>query len=133
MRGPIDYILVKFKDAKFEGKIIEELEKAAAAGTVSVLAITAINKDADGAVSTVDITTETAAFNAIAPLKNSLIDTEDVQEVGDLLEPGTGAGLLIVEQLWAKDLKQAILDTGGSLVAEGRIHPDAAIELEAAA
>jgi len=127
MRGPIDYIIVKFKDAKFEGKIISELEKAAQAGTIAVLAVSAINKSPDGKVSSLDISNELAAFKE---LESDLIDQSDVDEVADLLEPGTGAGLLIVEQLWAKDLKQAILDTGGTLVADGRIHPDAMLELE---
>jgi hypothetical protein len=35
----------------------------------------------------------------------------------------------VIEHLWAKPLKQAILESGGQLVAEGRIHPEAEREL----
>ena len=55
---------------------------------------------------------------------------EDIDEMGDLLENNTAAGLLVIEQLWAKPLKKALLDANGVLVAEGRIHPEAAQELD---
>jgi hypothetical protein len=57
------------------------------------------------------------------------IDDEDISEMSELLENNTAAGLLVVEQLWAIPLKKALLDANGVLVAEGRIHPDAAAEL----
>jgi len=37
--------------------------------------------------------------------------------------------VLIIEHLWAKPLKEALLKAGGKLVAEGRIHPEAEVEL----
>lgn len=63
------------------------------------------------------------------PLHNELVDTSDIAEVADLLEPNTAAGLLVIEHLWAKPLKKAIADAGGFLIVDGRIHPDAANEL----
>jgi len=57
------------------------------------------------------------------------IDQSDIDEMAELLENNTSAGLLIIEQLWAKPLKKAIIDTNGVLIAEGRIHPDATVEL----
>lgn len=55
---------------------------------------------------------------------------EDTEEVGEVLAPNNAAGLLIIEQLWAKDLKRALINANGKLVSEGRIHPDAAAELD---
>ena len=63
-------------------------------------------------------------------VSGDLIGDDDLDEAGELLENGTSAGLLIIEQLWAKDLKQAIINTNGTLIAEGRIHPDASRELD---
>lgn len=57
------------------------------------------------------------------------ITQDDIDEVGGLLEPNEAAGLLVVEQLWAKPLKQALINANGFLIAEGRIHPEAAEEL----
>jgi hypothetical protein len=57
------------------------------------------------------------------------ITQEDIDEMSDLLENNTSAGLLVIEQLWAIPLKKAIMDADGVLIAEGRIHPEAAEEL----
>lgn len=130
MRGPIDYIIIKFNEPKFEGDILQELATASSAGTIAVLALSAVHKAVDGRVSRLDITEDELIFETASPVDNTLISDEDIQEVGELLEPGSAAGLLIIEQLWAKGLKQAIQDAGGSLIAEGRIHPEAASELE---
>lgn len=126
MRGPIDYIIVNFKEPKFEGKILEELQRATDAGTIAVLAITLVSKHADGSIEELAVDGNGLVYESVT----ALITQEDVEEVGSLLEPESAAGLLIVEQLWAKGLKDAILEAGGSLVAEGRIHPDAVVELE---
>ena len=130
MRGPIDYIIVNFTEPHFEGRIIEALQAAENSGAVAVLALSVITKQADGSVQQISVDNQSAVFASLAPGGSSLIGDDDISEVGSLLEPNQAAGLLIIEHLWAKDLKKAILDTGGSLVAEGRIHPEAALELE---
>lgn len=130
MRGPIDYIIVNFNEPRFEGQIIEALQAAESSGAIAVLGLSLITKQADGSVQQLTVDNESAVFASLSPGDASLIGEDDIQEVGSLLEPEEAAGLLIIEQLWAKDLKKAILDTGGSLVAEGRIHPEAAQELE---
>jgi hypothetical protein len=45
-----------------------------------------------------------------------------------VLETNTAAGLLVIEHLWAIPLKKALIDADGVMVAEGRIHPEAAEE-----
>jgi hypothetical protein len=130
MRGPIDYIIVGFDGANFTGNILKELQKAEESGVISVLALAVVAKDAEGTVTTVGLTEDTLEISKTFRLDDSLITEDDVTEVGDLLENDTAAGLLIVEHLWAKGLKQAILDAGGQLLADGRIHPDASEELE---
>ncbi len=130
MRGPIDYIIVNFKEPRFEGRILEELQRATGAGTIAVLAMTVVTKHADGSVEELSVDESGLVYESLTPTDTPLITSEDVDEVGSLLEPETAAGLLIIEHLWAKGLKEAILESGGSLVAEGRIHPEAAQELE---
>ena len=63
-------------------------------------------------------------------ISGDMIGSDDLDEVGEFLEPGTAAGILVIEHLWAKGLKKAIIDKGGVLLAAGRIHPEAANELE---
>lgn len=130
MRGPIDYIVVAFDGNNFKGEILRELDKATKDGTIAVLALKLVAKDADGAVTAVELDENSLKFSATVPLNNDLVTGDDVDEVGDLLEPNTAAGILVVEHLWAIGLKKAIIDAGGTLVVDGRIHPDAAEELD---
>ncbi len=131
MRGPIDYIIVAFEGNNFKGEILAELSKAVEQGTIAVLDLAVITKDSEGNVASVELASvKSDVAQKLANAKAGLINDEDVAEVGELLENDCSAGLLIVEQLWAKGLKQAIINANGTLVAEGRIHPDAEKELD---
>jgi hypothetical protein len=133
MRGPIDYIIVGFEGNKFEGKIVKALEGASNNGTINVLALALVSKDTEGNVTTLDALNlgdeYLVAFSQSIKEQTDIITQDDIDEVGDLLENNTTAGLLVIEQLWAKPLKQALIEANGVLVAEGRIHPDATAEL----
>lgn len=131
MRGPIDYIVVAFEGDNFTGKIIEELDKVSKDGIISVLDVAVVARDKDGQVAAAEmIDSELAEFVDNLTIEKGIISDDDVQEIGELLEDNTSAGLLIIEHLWAKPLKKAILDANGTLIGEGRIHPKASKDLE---
>ena len=131
MRGPIDYIVVGFDGNNFTGEILEELDKAVNSGAIAVLELAVIIRDEDGNVAAAEVTDEKLSkLMEELTSEPGLISDDDIEETGDLLEDGTSAGLLIVEHLWAKGLKKAIMDSGGTLLMEGRIHPEASKELE---
>lgn len=133
MRGPIDYIVVGSKGLKFDGSILGAISGAIDSGAIALVALSVINKDSEGNVTSLDIADTGDAYLVDFASKHhtdsSLIDLADIDEVGELLENDSAAGLLIIEQLWAKPLKKALLDADAFMIAEGRIHPDAAAEL----
>lgn len=133
MRGPIDFIIVNFKGNKFTGGVLEELSKVVKNGTVAVLDIALITKDKDGQVAALELSdmqdAGVAEFAKDNSVQSGLITKDDVAEVGDIIAENSSVGLLVIEQLWAKGLKKAIIDANGELIAEGRIHPEAAEEL----
>ena len=132
MRGPIDFIIVGFEGTNFKGGILRALNEAMDKRIIDLVAMSVIRKDKGGVVTTLDATKINDTLlvdSAIHVPDNDLISDQDIEEASDLLEDGTAAGLLVIEHLWAKPLKQAIIDAGGVLVADGRIHPDAAFEL----
>lgn len=133
MRGPIDFLVVEFDGNNFKGEVLQELEIAVRNKTIDVLDIALIAKDTEGNVEAIELSNfDSDLARLISASKESgtsLITDEDVVEVGDILDNNCSAGLLIIEQLWAKGLKKAIIDAGGRLVSEGRIHPDATKEL----
>ncbi len=135
MRGPIDYIIVGFEGNKFDGSILAALGDAVESGAIALVSLAFIGKDGKGAVTVLDMTASGDDYVGEFVKKyqpgSSEVTQDDIDEMSELLENNTAAGLLVVEQLWAKPLKAALIKANGVLVAEGRIHPDAAAELEA--
>ena len=133
MRGPIDYIIVGIDGPKFDGSILNALGEAIEGGSIALVALSVVAKDAEGTITTLDIAE--AGDNYIVEfaqkysVTSDLISQDDVDEVAELLDNDSVAGLLVVEQLWAKPLKKALLEADAYVIAEGRIHPDAALEL----
>lgn len=134
MRGPIDFIIVGFEGNKFNGGILRSLKEALDKGTIALLGISVLSKDDEGKVSVADVKSAAEELKMdiadYLPDNNDLIVNDDVNEVAELLKNKSAAGLLVIEHLWAKPLKEAIDRAGGYLVADGRIHPDAAMELK---
>jgi hypothetical protein len=135
MKGPIDYLIVGFDGLKFDGSIMQAIGDAVDSGVINVLALSVIAKNADGEVQNLNIADIGDAYIVeyceTHTLDNELITADDLNEVGDLLVEDSAAGLLIIEHLWAKPLKKALIDANGFLIAEGRIHPGAAAEINA--
>ncbi len=132
MRGPIDYIIVGFEGNTFDGSILKAIGDALDQGVIALVDLLVVSKDENGAVRALDVasTGDEFAVSFVQKYKpgESHVNDDDKDEIGDLLENNTTAGMLVIEQLWAIPLKQALIDANGVLVAEGRIHPEAAEE-----
>lgn len=133
MRGPIDYIIVGFEGNKFDGSILKAISDAIDKKIIALVTLSVISKDKRGTVTKVNIADMGDQYIAEFSQKYKAsrdVEKEDIDEVADLINNNATAGLLVIEQLWAKPLKKALLDANGVLLAEGRIHPKAAEELE---
>jgi hypothetical protein len=67
---------------------------------------------------------EDSALGGLREIERQLADVlsaEDVASVADALEPGSTAALLVYENLWAAPFASAVRQSGGQLVASGRI------------
>jgi hypothetical protein len=129
MLGPIDYIAIGFEGNNFDGSILSELSKAVDNKTIRVVDLLFVVKDADGNVGAAEIEDQSddlvELLEALGTDKSMpLLTEQDIDKVGELMDINTSAGVLIIEHLWAKGLKGALLDAGGILIAEGRIHPE---------
>ena len=63
------------------------------------------------------------------------LSQREIEEIAASLEPGNSAGFVLIEHVWARDLKRAIRDAGGFPLGEGFLTPEAiaavAVELVA--
>jgi hypothetical protein len=129
MLGPIDYIAIGFEGNNFDGSILSELSKAVDSEAIRVVDLLFIVKDVDGNVGATEIEDQSEELKKYTDLLNIegdalLLSENDVEKIGDSMESNTSAGVLIIEHLWAKGLKEALVGAGGILIAEGRIHPE---------
>ena len=101
--GPVEYIIVGFPGNKFNGEIAPELGKLVESGTIRILDLVFITKDADGEVRAVEFEDhdDVALFNALEGEVGGLISDEDIEYAATELEPNSSAALLIWEDLWA--------------------------------
>jgi hypothetical protein len=124
--GPVEYIIVGFPGNKFNGKIAPELEALVESGTIRILDLIFIGKDADGSVVNVEIDQldALAGFAGLDADVGGLISPEDIEYVAEALEPNSSAGLLIWEDLWAAPFADAVRRSDGVLLEGARIPPE---------
>ena len=124
--GPVEYIVVSFPGNKFTGRIAPELVALVESGTVRVLDLIFIGKDAEGDVLAFEIDElgDVEGFDQLQGEVGGLIGPEDIEFVAAALEPDSSAALLIWEDVWAAPFASAVLESGGVLLQGARIPHD---------
>ena len=124
--GPVEYMVVAFPGNKFNGEIAPELAKLVESGTIRVLDLVFIMKDADGNVEALEFEDhdDVALFNMLEGEVGGLISEEDIDYVGADLEPSSSAALLIWEDVWATPFVEALRASGAVLIEGSRIPHD---------
>lgn len=129
--GPVDYLVVEFPGSNFNGEILPELVDLVQRGIVKVLDLVLIKKEEDGSFEAFEFDDiEDGVLGELRELERELADVlseEDVASVAEALEPGSTAGLLVYENLWAAPFASAVRRSGGQLIANGRIPVQALI------
>ena len=123
--GPVDYLVLEFPagEADFSGEIAEELVRLVEAGTIRLIDAIVLTKDEDGTVDAVEF----EDLEDLGPLVEleaelaELLAAEDVEQLANAMEPGSVAGVIVYENLWAAPFAAAARRAGGQLVASGRI------------
>ncbi len=121
--GPVEYIIVGFPGNKFTGEIAPELIALVESGTVRILELVFIGKDADGSVVSfeIDVLDGLAGFGDLDADVGGLISPEDIEYAAAALEPNSSAALLIWEDVWAAPFAEAVRNSGGVVLEGARI------------
>jgi hypothetical protein len=125
--GPVDYIVVEFPadKANFSGEMATELSALVKSGTVRVLDLLFLKKNADGSVEGFESHEfddgEVGELRELESELAMLLAAEDVEAIGEALEPDSYAAVLVWENVWAAPFGAAVRHSGGQLVAGGRI------------
>jgi uncharacterized protein DUF6325 len=123
--GPVDFLVVEFPAgaSHFTGEMAEALASLVEAGTIRVLDVLILAKDADGSVEALEIDDldKVDKLRAIETELATILAEEDVEHLAAAMEPGTVAGVLVWENRWAAPFASAARRSGGQLIASGRI------------
>jgi uncharacterized membrane protein len=151
--GPVQLVAIGFPpDANFEGRIIDELERLERHDTIRILDLLFVGKHAE----TGDLLALDYQGEELGAIVGALLGFEfegdverqaesaqglqghafglsqgEIQEIAASLAPGSSAGFLLVEHVWARDLKRAIRDASGFPLGEGFLTPEALAEVGA--
>jgi dihydroorotase-like cyclic amidohydrolase len=123
MPGPIDYILVEWTGRQPQGEALPYLVDLVDRGLIRVLDLVFMTKDEDGTVAILEIGDlgTSAEFSVFEGASSGLLADDDMEQAGEVLEPGTSAALLVYENSWAAPFADAVRRSGGELVASARI------------
>jgi len=151
--GPLQLLLVKFADEQRTRPISEELKAVRKTGVIRLVDLLYVYKDLDGVLHSKEISDLTdatkaeygillqgllgmraarktegdvdkiAAAMSLSPGDFGL-SSEQVQQIANDLPNGGSAILALFEHVWAIRLKEAMLNAGGELVAQGLLSPE---------
>ncbi len=134
--GPVEILVVSFPGNEFNGDVAPALAELVASGVIRVIDLVFVTKDDDGNVVGIELSDlDDAIGTAFEPHieePSGLVSEEDIEDLGADLAPGSSAAILLVEHVWATRFRDAVLGSGGEVVAEIRIPKEVIDEVVAA-
>jgi len=123
--SPVDCLAVEFTDGEITGEGFEILMGLVRQGIVRVLDVAFIAKKADGSVSRVALrdleyggSVDVSVFDGVS---SGMLDTSEIDWLGDSIKPGSIGGLLLYENTWAAQLVGAFVRTRARLLTWKRV------------
>ncbi len=123
--GPVDVIILAAGEPSFDGRVLAELERQAASGTIRVLDAMLLFKDEAGNRASLDLEDMPEEMKAsvgfIETGTRGLFDSEDAETLYQGMVPGSAVCALAIEHAWAVELVNAIHDAGVELAMHYRV------------
>ena len=127
--APVDMVLVEFPSGEFDGAVTTELERLVAGGTIDILDLLLVTKDADGVVRWAEAEEVDDRLARLVGDPAGMLADEDIQAVAEELAQGSSVGMMLFEHTWAAGFSKTIHDAGGRLLVWERVSPATVDEL----
>ena len=151
--GPVQLLVLGFKDPQAHGEIADELARLRALDTIRVVDALVVAKNADGEAEALEASQltpdEAVEYGAVVGALIGLgaggeqgmvdgavagaeaadedgfavFDEDDAWDVLAEIPEGTAAALILIEHRWAIPLREAVVRAGGFPLSDGFIHP----------
>ena len=123
--GPVDYAIIGFPGNRFRGEIAPALSELVDAGTIRVIDVAFVGKNAEGdavAMELMELDPDVQeGLDKAGVVVGGLFNQDDLMDIAADLEPETSAAVLVWENVWARKVTQAMRDAGGQVVAFERL------------
>jgi Family of unknown function (DUF6325) len=117
--GPVEYLVIKFAEV-VAGEIIH------------VIDFIFIQKDQGGNLRVMELNEmdyeAACVFDPLVDDITRLLSSEDIEKLSEALENNSAAAIVLIEHTWATRLRDAVVNAGGELMADGLI-PREVVEL----
>jgi uncharacterized membrane protein len=153
MIGPVQLLVVGFEQPNFQGEVLAQLQSLKEHEVVRVIDILVVHKDAEGAVTTRQISDLSAnEKQELGELVKALIglgeiaggdaegaarlwsqeqglSEEDLVDVLAEIPADTAVAIALLEHRWAIPLREAIMAAGGFPILDTWVHPRDLVEV----
>jgi uncharacterized membrane protein len=134
--GPVEILVISFPGNEFNGEVAPALADLVKTGLIRVIDLVFVTKDAAGDVVGLELSDidpgTSAAFAPHVEEPSGMLSDEDIADLGADLAPNSSAAILLFEHVWAVRFRDAVVDSGGELIASIRIPKEAVDEVLAA-
>ena len=123
--GPVEYLIVEFPGNQFSGEIVPALVDLTENGSIRIIDLLFVWKDADGDVAWFELDAlgagETSGFDGLEGDIFDLLNEEDILLAAEQLETNSSAAMMVFENVWATRLRDAVVKANGRIVDNARI------------
>lgn len=123
--GPIELLAVRFPGNRFTGELTPALGELVESGTIRIIDLLFVSKDADGSVLIAELDElgdgVVTALDPYIAESAGLLSEDDAIRFATALEPNTSEALLVFENAWASRFAQAVRNAHGELIFNERI------------
>jgi hypothetical protein len=136
--GPIEVVVLGFPGNRFTGEIRPRIVDLVERDIVAVIDALFITKGEDGTVGFLELEQlvddpEIGALSELLSSRLDLLASEDADELATELPPGSSALALVFEHRWMVPVRDAVIESGGLLLADLHVPPEVVESVLAAA
>lgn len=125
--GPVEILIIEFPRGQVSGAGFATMTDLVDRGVIAVLDLEFVRRTDDGRAELVDVTDAVAGapddLGYLVGASSGLLDPDDVTLVGESIEPGSLAGVLLFEHVWMFSMVDAIQAGGARVVTSARVDP----------
>jgi uncharacterized membrane protein len=125
--GPVELVVLGFPGSRFSGEIQPRIQDLVDRNIVNIVDALLVMKDERGDVTFFELEemeeadADLRALHACVSEELDLISAEDAEVFAAELAPGSSALALAFEHTWMRPVREAVMNSGGVLIADVQI------------